>query len=118
MLIEFHQHFLENLTSGGSMKLLLVSFLSLFSLAALANKDWNKLPFDQQKEAKLKNLEIKSALIEKSRACVNQAKDKSDLKECSEEMRESEQAMMHHWNGKKTKQSQESDGPTKCHDEM
>jgi hypothetical protein len=100
------------------MKLLMIGLLSLFSLGALANKNWEKLPFDQQKEAKLEKLEKKSALIEKSRTCVNKAKDKSDLKECSEEMKEAEQAMMNQWEGKKTKQSQESDGPTKYHDEM
>jgi hypothetical protein len=90
------------------MKLLMIGFVALFSLGAFANsKDWDKMPFDQQKQMKLQKLDKKSAMIQESRSCVNAAKDKADLKECSEEMKE-KQSMMEREHEHKTKQSQES----------
>lgn len=89
------------------MKFLMIGILSVVSLGALANKDWEKLPFEQQKQMKTEKLEKKSAMIKKEMSCVNQAKNKADLKTCRDQMESEKQAMMEEWK-KKTKQSQES----------
>ncbi len=91
------------------MKLLLVGILSLASLSVLANKDkdWDKMPFDQQKQMKLRKLEKKSAIIQEARECMTKATDKSALKSCWQEMEQDKQAMKESWKNKK-KQSEEA----------
>lgn len=89
------------------MKLLLVGFFALYSFGVLAHQNRDKLPFEQQKKMKLEHLEKKSAFVEKARGCVSQAKDKLDLKECSEEMKEYKQSMTEEWK-KQEMQYQES----------
>lgn len=88
------------------MKFLMIGVLSLFSLSVFANKDWDKLPFDQQKKMKLEKLDKKSAMIQDARNCVNNSKDKAALNKCSEEMKKEKQAMEEAWHEEK-KQSQE-----------
>lgn len=91
------------------MKYLIIGVVSCISLGAFANmadKDWEKLPFEQQKQVKTEKLEKKSAMIKKEMSCVNQAKTKNDLKACRETMEKDKQAMMDEWKNKK-KQSQE-----------
>lgn len=88
------------------MKFLLIGILSIFSLSALANQDWDKLPFEQQKQMKSQKLEKMSAMIKKEMSCVDMAKTKSDLKTCQEKMESEKQAMMEGMK-KGMKQSQE-----------
>jgi hypothetical protein len=91
------------------MKLLLAALLSLSSVSVFADdhdKNWEKLPLDQQKQMKLKMLDEKSAMIEDSRTCINEAKDKGALKSCKQEMKDQKKAMKNEWKNKK-KQAQE-----------
>lgn len=88
------------------MKFLMIGILSVYSLGAFANKDWDRLPFDQQKQMKSEKLEKMSVMIQKEMTCVKAAKNKSDLKGCHEKMESEKQAMMEDWK-KKNKQSQE-----------
>ncbi len=88
------------------MKFLLIGILSLYSLGSFANQqEWDKMPFEQQKKMMVEKLEDKSAMIQKALTCVNDAKDKAQVKACHTEM-EKKQAMMNEkW--KMEKQSQE-----------
>ena len=92
------------------MKILLAALLSLSSVSIFAghheDKNWDKLPFEQQKQMKLKMLDEKSAMIESTRTCVNGAKDKAALKDCKQEMKDQKKAMKEEWKDKK-KQAQE-----------
>jgi len=73
----------------------------------LAYKDWEKLPFDQQKKMLERKLEQKSAMIQEARTCVNKATDKTALKVCQDDMKNEKQAMEEQWQHKK-KQVEES----------
>ncbi len=92
------------------MKFLLAALMSLSSVSTFADhhedKNWEKLPFEQQKQMKLKMLDEKSAMIETTRSCVNGAKDKEALKSCKEEMKDQKKAMKDVWKNKK-KQAEE-----------
>ena len=79
------------------MKLVIAAVIALSGFSALAmeheGKNWDKLTFEQQKQMKLKMLDDKSAWVESTRTCVNQAKDKVALKNCKDEMKTEKQAM-------------------------
>lgn len=91
------------------MKLIIGLALSLFTVGAMANKDknWDKMTFDQQKQMMTEKLDKKSAMIQESRSCVNEAGSKDALKTCKEEMKEERQAMKDEWKDKK-KQAEEA----------
>jgi hypothetical protein len=88
------------------MKILLAAIITISAPLALANKDWDKMPFDQQKKMKLEKLDKKSAMIQEARTCVDASKDKDGLKNCWKDMKEDKDEMKKNWKNKK-KQAQE-----------
>lgn len=89
------------------MKFLTV-ILFAFSASAFAGhhdhdkmmEEMKKLPFDQQKTMMQEKLTQKSAMIEESKMCVNNAKDSKALMECHKSMMEDKHAMKEEMKGK------------------
>lgn len=85
------------------MKYLLLVALSVFSLNSFANekdhKDWEKkidsMSFEDAKKMKKEMLDKKGEMIEKQKKCIDDAKDKAAIKECSREMWEEKKEMKH-----------------------
>lgn len=83
------------------MKFLTVVTLTLFSLGAMADmhegkdhkKMWDNMSFEDAKKMMTEKMDNKAAMIEKSRGCVNEAKDKDGLKKCKMEMKEEHKEM-------------------------
>lgn len=55
--------------------------------------EMKKMPFDQHKKVMAEMLDKKSAWVEESRKCVNDAKDNDALMECHKNMKEEKHAM-------------------------
>ena len=91
------------------MKILLAAIIALSAPLALADmhaKNWDKMPFEEQKKMKLEKLDRKSAMIQEARTCVDASKDKEGIKNCWKNMEEDKKDMKQAWKNKK-KQAQE-----------
>lgn len=86
----------------------LTAMIFAFSATAFAGhqdhdkmmEEMKKLPFDQQKSMMQEKLNKKSAMVDESKMCVNNAKDSTALMDCHKNMMEEKHAMKEEMKGK------------------
>lgn len=77
----------------------LTALILCFSLNAFADhhedmeKKWDAMSFEDAKKMKLEKIDMKMKMMEETRKCVNDAKDKDGLRSCWKEMKEEKKEM-------------------------